>query len=528
MLVAVFGLLMFTSTVHASAVDDRWTDGNDGHYYFDWEIGDYKIEFEELSNYMFEYTTKNQQGTLNGPYQVLTITASDAVILRVNVGNNYATYQLIKNGTVLESVTSGMQGGSTLSVRYKELAPIDVGNISAIEDLPKTAGNPFDGVDQQYGSVRYKYDDLAHKLSVEVSYNGVYVFEYVTTNIEFLEGMKQAFYYTKGLEKFIVIFYEDSMPLVTGEITSWGGFAVWNLNTNDIVITNKLRTLTLIELVGMDAYAYFYMPDIQVDDLLSVDLTYDYEIETNSFLFWGSKWQPKQTQILRLTKDGMAEGSIPQYMYEVYTGSKAALAVGAVLTAIPGTQAVGIPLLFLGAGATAGLTLGLNTENHSYIENTISQIKKIQADEALATRLELHYSNQAGQAVSVNPTNGLYQLYLGNFAGEGHEDVRITNYQYTDITFMSFDKVYTIEGDDLIQLWSYTKPDLAPGIDPNPTHPNNPDNQVDLGTWFNDNQVIIYYAVAVLLFLLSLALIARLFNSTRRKKYRRKRGYKRR
>jgi hypothetical protein len=385
-----------------------------------------------------------------------------------------------------------------VKMRWVHITNTDV----AISSLPETTGNPMtsEGV---YGDVFFNLDKVTHNLKLTVNYSGVayQLADRVIEDIEFLEGVEKSYYYTIDDEKFIVFYYADSDLTNASAAKRWNGFAIWNLTTNEIIITNRAWILTYIDVASDNkAYGYYYMPEIPVEDLLSVSLTFQYRVGKKGITtLWAQKWSEYETKSLILEKDSVSlESRVPQWTYDVYTGSTVALAAGAIFTAIPGTQFIGIPLLIAGG---LGTTAAISGELDGMINGGIDEIEQIIPDSTLTSKINSHYTEVAGKPIQINySTNKLYKLYLGNYAGTDVNYVEFDEetFTYTEVSWVTNGTVYVMEGEHI----------LTSTIIDREYEANRPaDSEGLLGVLDKLLEVIIYIAVVVVLAVIVIALI---------------------
>jgi len=328
---------------------------------------------------------------------------------------------------------------------------------ATVADLPATTGNPFpdSGSGGIYGTVYFTVDSITHALSRTVSYaNNTYkMADVVLDDISFLQNVDRAYYYTKDDQKFMAFFHSDGDFLTGSTAKKWGGFTIWNLSTNEIIVTNRVWVLTYIDVTSdHKAYAYYYMPEIPTEDLLSVALTFQYRVGKKGLTtLFAQNWSEWKTEELRLEKDRVAiEASIPSWTYDVYTSSTVALAAGTILTAVPGTQAVGIPLLAIGSLGLAAASAG---DLYARLTGSINEIEQIIPNTELQSKIETHYTKMAGREIEVNlATNKLFKLFLGNYNGTDVNYVEFDEdtFSYTEISWVSSGTVYVMDGEHIL------------------------------------------------------------------------------
>jgi len=342
---------------------------------------------------------------------------------------------------------------------------------TSIEALPFTTGNPFtEG--GHFGKVDFLYNNGTNTFYMDLEYFGNYQVELsglVFSSTDFLENVENAYYYTIGTERFIIFYYQEDMELLLTEIDvltkQWSGFAIWNMTTGEVVTTNRAWVLTYfyrdVNDPNMDIYAYFYMPNIPVDDLLSVSLVMHYRYYYHSFPFeWGTqKVEQVWSKTAMTLQKGVSQlGGLPTWVKEVYTGSGVALAAGTILSIIPGTQPIGLALLLTGGILMSFATFGALDY---IISGGIDEIVYVaQPTQTMRNNIEAHYSLLAGTSITVNPGDPLYRLYLGRYNKTNPtfypNDVEICynsntqacdeyqEFKYTEIVWVTDGEIYSI------------------------------------------------------------------------------------
>lgn len=350
---------------------------------------------------------------------------------------------------------------------------------ATVQDLPTTTGNPFPDAESNgiYGSVHFNVNPINHELSRTVSYAGntYQMAKVILDDISFLQNVEKSYYYTKGEDKFMAFFHKDGDFLSGSTAKKWGGFTIWNLTTNEIIVTNRVWVLTYVDVTSdHKAFAYYYMPEIPVEDLLSVALTFQYRIGKKGIgTLWSQQWSEWETKELRLEKDAQSlEAAIPQWTHDVYTASTVALAAGAILTAIPGTQPIGIPLLAIGS---IGLATASTGELIARLSGGLNEIEQVIPDTILKNKINKHYSDVAGKEITINlATNKLYKLYLGSYSGSmvNYVEFDESSFTYTEVSWVSNGTVYVMDGEHIFgqfnvdDKYELEKPKDDPGLLP--------------------------------------------------------------
>jgi len=358
----------------------------------------------------------------------------------------------------------------------------DITNPMTLLDLPETLGNPFESDDlyypdtNYYGTVDFSY--INGDVTLFITYQGYYVYsipDVVFTDDSFLENVYEVYYYTVDTERYLYFAYEedDNFLLTDGDIEAktWTGFTIWNLTTNEVVTTQRVWALTYIEIVDLNAYAYFHLPTVPEDDLLSVSVTFTYRLgKKGPTTLWQQRYLDWETKALFLQKDAESvEEGFPKWVYDTWTYSTVAMVGGALLTAVGG-GIVGLPIVIAGGVAMNVANVGAL---HDLVTQNIDQLQKVAyPSSTLVNTLNEHYTMLTGVTVDVTD-EPVYKLALGEFTGVDVNAVEFdtSNYKYTEIVFTSNGTVYSVTEDyidnQVIVDVDYTAslPEASPKVD---------------------------------------------------------------
>lgn len=340
-----------------------------------------------------------------------------------------------------------------VKMRWVQVTNVDV----PIANLPTTTGNPIEQTGQ-YGSVFFTVDTITHNVAMTINYNGIayQLADRVIEDITFLENVESSYYYTKDNSRYIVLFYDDSDFLASNNAAKkWNGFATWNLTTNEIVVTNRAWILTYVTMDAQrNAYAYYYMPEIPVEDLLSVSLIFSHRYGTkNISTFWTQQYGAWENISLTLNKDEQTYSeNLPNWLIQLYMESYISTAATIALAATNNPFA--LPMLLSGSMT---LAKAIDGTIDYYRTGGIDQITQAIPDTNLRAKIEQHYSELAGQQVTLNlATNKLFKLYIGKFDKAGTNVVEFDNesFKYTEVSWVSHGTVYELSGEHINDQWS--------------------------------------------------------------------------
>jgi hypothetical protein len=325
-----------------------------------------------------------------------------------------------------------------------------------ITSLPITSGNPY-----QLGEtgIGFGWDYLDNTFYISITYGKVYNLQ--ITNVafadpSFLERVNSVDYYTVDGERYLQFNFKDNpnallqAPEGSNYTGNWNGFAVWNLSTNEFIMYNRAIALTYIEVIDRNVYGYLYLPSIEMDNMLSVAGSFNYQYGYRDF--WQTqRYKDPEIAFFNLEKDrqsdgrlGGIEGALPQWTFDLMQYSLVAVGVGTILSLIPGTQPVGVPLLV--AGLAGMMTSGAYTVYH-VLNSGIDELVPITPTGDLRTRLNTHYTAAAGTTVTLPTQAKVHKLYFGLFSYPNTNLVKPLDdtFAYTEITWVSKGEVITLD-----------------------------------------------------------------------------------
>jgi len=358
-----------------------------------------------------------------------------------------------------------------------------------VTSLPLTSGNPFEEVGH-YGEVDWNYNDSTNTFSAWIEYFGSYELELsgLTFTDDFLaEAEDIAYYYTDEDEnRYLVFYYEEDADFMLTDVDvfakQWTGFALWNLTSGEVVLTNRAWIMTYLSLDDdRDIYAYFYMPNIPYDELLSVSLSmfYRYGVK-NVSTFFQQQYEEWTGTSMILEAGETTLSAYPTWVKDVWTYSVASIAVGAILTMVPGAQPIGIGLALAGGVALNLANIGALAH---LISGGIDQMVTVSSPSStLKSTIESHYSEMSGEVVTIDPEVPLYRLYLGRYNKSGTNAVEICydsdeqscyereEFKYTEVVWANEGEIYAITSPyidsetTMDQAWYDSLPEADPTL----------------------------------------------------------------
>ena len=329
---------------------------------------------------------------------------------------------------------------------------------ATISSFPETEGNPFE--DGAMGEVRdWNYNPTNHTFSGALSYNQMFFFTITGVNFssdDFLSGVESIDYYTYNGEKFFVFTHANSSNVLAASdplTVAWSGFSIWNLTTNELVSYNKARALTYIEVLpNRDIFAYLYLDQIPVDELLTVSGYMDYRYVKDNLFTLGravyGEWNRHHFHLeANASTYGYVGSTLPQWALDImYYSSAAGIVAGLLGMFVPGLQPISFKLLAasFALAVTTEVVGGLTT----IIQGKTQEIQTISPSASLRSTLNKHYALASSSLYYQLPINAqIHKLYMGNFSKMGTNYVvpNEDTFTYTEISWITNGKVYTVD-----------------------------------------------------------------------------------
>lgn len=306
--------------------------------------------------------------------------------------------------------------------------PIDVTN-SELSDpwsqLPSTTGRPSNPSGDWGYISGFHFNPTNHTVNFTVSYMGehfsVLPFTVTADDYTFLSEAKQIKYYTslQGDRILYINFHEDESTLLLAnssfeDVTEWRGEALWNLTQNDVHVTNAVTYYAYIPEIDQDGnvYAYFYMPNIDVDDLISVTsvLTYRYWNHASWDVLGLFDMEPGETTSMTVTSTKGESSSVnPTWVESTYQSVGIATPLLAMATAAAFVPVYGWAVAAAGIILTGVLYAADNLEWFAY---DVDQIEHVIPSPNLTDDINT-YIRTKPNAQDFNPgTDELYKLHL--------------------------------------------------------------------------------------------------------------------
>lgn len=344
---------------------------------------------------------------------------------------------------------------------------------AAVEDLPETTGSPFSQTGQ-IGTVEIEVNELTHEVTRTIHYDtDSYVMDKIVLDrIDFLENVTKAYYYTDNEQKFITFSYEDNEPVFLHDrflSRKWADSAVWNLSTGKIQTVNLVTAFSHIYSDKDDfLYNLIYIPDIIIEDILQVSLTFKYQYY---YHFTGKgEWQ-YETKIIE--KEDRIE-VMPTWEKKLFSWVPFILGNYQYFLALNFDFRIGFTLPYL----ISDLLFNKNSLYKVTIDTYLQAITPYTPSQEMAQELTSEWSIKTGKDITLDFTNNnMYKMVLGQYSKFGSKLVLVDPLGndpltgYTEIVFVTDGEVRHLEQSQIFTIGT---------VDKN----NDPDNYPDTKPWW--------------------------------------------
>lgn len=337
--------------------------------------------------------------------------------------------------------------------------------VSPWEALPETLGSPVNPTGE-WGNVS---DIIVNnqEISFNVNYLGtVYPVTSFTVDgdLDFINESNDVLYYSDPNTGDKMLYFNfgetlDSAILAAktfATVNEWKGEALWNLTQNEIKVTDVLTVYNYIpdpDSSG-NVYSYFYMPDVPIDNLISVSsvLAYRYFDEEYFGIFGDlvpGEIQYKTVAAVRGETTSVIDTSWVEITYRTAYISAALVGVATYAGIIP-VYGWGIAgAAFLVAGGMA-IQSGAIDEWFAY---DVEQIQHIYPSVALTMEINSYISefNELDQFTS--NTDKLYKLHLATL--DEYDDIEIMDdlSNVTQVVWETDGEIFVVNQEYIVDYW---------------------------------------------------------------------------
>ncbi|HOI84506.1 MAG TPA: hypothetical protein PLP48_00390 [Acholeplasmataceae bacterium] len=374
----------------------------------------------------------------------------------------------------------------------------DVNYITPSE-LPITEGNINES--GKVGYVSYRIEGSLVSLRI-VYDNTAYYVQKNLSDVGFLQRENIAYYYVDDVTGDPIIYLDygsESIPFLfdtTSTSSKWRPFLLWNLDTNEIYSTDKVTVVSHVQTEeAHNVFSYFYMPYIDYDDILQVQIDFDYRFTNSGFLVTiGAQpgYSDTRSKMMVLERDNVTE-TTPDFVYNAYNFGMTSMAIGAGLMLIPfpAVQSTGM-LLFFGGIATYLTATAI--DEFELATTLIDNIQPFTPTTSFREFLQEKYRIASGiDDLTIEATDQLHRLHLGQFEiPTGFKNVEIVpgTFQYTHIIYQYRDQVIEIERPYIDDFHNY---EGEHPFEPTPEDPVKPDY-----TWYSNPLIYMGVGLVVL------------------------------
>ncbi len=436
-----------------------WTTKEDGYTYFTGSYAqntDTNILIDNIQYNILEYSVEDINVIENNiQWKLINIDPNNRLVVR-NIAQGYSsrnvllvvagqterniaesTKALLPNGTVIDEV---------LRIRYKE---IEVSDATTVEMLPETRTSIFNET-MDMGTVRFIKSGF--NLIVAINYDGLtyylnYSFDFQQDMSVFENGF-EVYYYTHENQKYILINQGNESMFTSSDIRkqTFVPYIIWNLSTNEFEKIERFNTyIHTRKESGNNAYAYFYVDEFVIEELLSVSLAFKYRYNK---IFGGYTDWIEEYQILESGETN--EVSALTWQGKVLSTTATATAIGSLI------PAVRWPILAIGTAVMA--IVGSQTDTNPFTVKNIEQIQIAEVDANLRKEMNEAYT-KFNKDFTFDNNLKTFKLHLGQYDRVLTKGIDIdTNYSVQDeqkgvniiqFTYRTDGKLYTILGDNI-------------------------------------------------------------------------------
>lgn len=333
--------------------------------------------------------------------------------------------------------------------------------------LPVTTGNPTNPLGT-WGEVDvWDFDDQTGEFSFTLNYlETLYHVEglMLETDTSFIEKTKRIAYFTDPITGDRILYMNfsdrlDSMILKNNSVQNvkiWEGEALWNLTQEQVKVINVMRVFNYVPEIESNGqvYSYFYMPDVPVDDLLSVTVNLGYRYHEKEFPWSSYEPGPIRSKTITLTKGATSEVN-PTWVETVY---KASFWTSGITTAmmVLNTPLGMVPKLGWGIAAASFVIGGLFlvADEYEFFAYDVQQIQHVIPDATLRTAIDHFIQSKDPTAQPIDTINNkLYKLNLGTLNSGSNPQVLEEYSSVTQIVWETSGSVYVADDDYINDQW---------------------------------------------------------------------------
>jgi len=424
------------------------------------------------------------------PYVALTINGEEVLTSQRVVENPYYNDQMFGVRMYWE------KDGDTTEIDSGVIDPGGTGTIdgSVWDLLPITTGSPVNPVGDWGQVSNFTISTtFGQRVSFDINYLGdLYSIVDIpfSGSLDFVEKANDILYYhdPNTGDKILYFNFGDTLndailrSRTFSTINEWKGEALWNLSKNEVKTTNKLNVYNYTEVDNDgNVYSYFYMPDVPIDDLISVSSVLAYRYYDDGILGIGGGFGDVQYKTVAAVR-GESSTVNPTWVESVYTGSYIAsgLAAAATITGlIPGYGWAIAGVTFL-----AGAILNVS-DVQEWFAYDVNQIQHVIPNVALTNNINNYIQSVGGDHIYTD-TDKLYKLHLATLDNSNEVQIENELSHVTQVVWETDGEIYVVNEEYINDPgWGGPGTDLPDGASSN----------------LDTNTIIWIAAVAVFIFL---------------------------
>ncbi len=351
---------------------------------------------------------------------------------------------------------------------------------------PGTTENPWEALPDTTGSPVIPYGNFGsvsditvdnQNISFNVNYLGTtYPVSSFTVegDLDFISESNDVLYYSDPITDDRILYFNfgetlDSAILAArtfATVEEWKGEALWNLTQNEIKVTGVKTVYNYIPEVDDDdgnVYSYFYMPDVEMDSLISVSAVLAYR-------YWDEAWfglgdpEPGEIQFKNVAAvRGETTSVNPTWVEDTYNLAYIFSGVAVVATA----TGMFVPIYGWGVSGAFFLIGGALqiSDINEWFAYDVEQIQNVIPSVALTNEINTYISETSGDDQFTADTDKLYKLHLATL--QDYDDVEVMKElsNVTQVVWETDGEIYVVNEDYIVDYW------FGPGTLPPPSPP---------------------------------------------------------
>ncbi len=408
----------------------------------------------------------NEPGYIDGDLPYITLEVDGEEIISTRHLNESTC---IENGIEYNPLIVEQTYGVKMYWEQVEVAEeIDPGTSVEIGEepwiaLPETSGSPVNPLGE-WGTVT-DIEVVNQNISFNIDYlSTTYPVSSFTVegDLDFINKANDILYYTDPNTGDRILYFNfgetmDSAILAGrtfSDVEVWKGEALWNLTRNEIKVTDVQTVYNYIPEADEDGnvYSYFYMPDVPMDDLISVSAVLAYRYWDDGFLPW-NELEPGEIQYKNVAAvRGEITSVNPTWVEDTYT---TAYLAGGFTTGVMIAASSVIPvygwIVPIACFVTAGvLTVGDINEWFAY---DVEQITHVIPSASLANEINTYISETSESDQFTVDTDKLYKLHLATLTEGDEVEIMSELSNVTQVVWETDGVIYVLNEENIEDFW---------------------------------------------------------------------------